>query len=67
MILKFCTKLDRNGNRKGLIIDTVNSRYALDYNSWNISEYIEITATARRKLIAQLDKTGYLQVYERIG
>lgn len=59
MIIRYKTKLDVNGNRYYLTIDTDKKIYKKDYNLWGNDNDIEITKKDRRNIIAQLDAEGY--------
>lgn len=62
MIIRYKTKLDVNGNRYYLTIDTDKKIYKKDYNLWGNDNDIEITKKDRRRIVEQLDSEGYHEV-----
>lgn len=62
MIIRYKTKLDVNGNRYYLTIDTDRKIYKKDYNLWGNDNDIEITKKDRRQIVEQLDSEGYHEV-----
>lgn len=62
MIIRYKTKLDVNGNRYYLTVNTDKKTYSKDYNLWGKDTDIEITKKDRRNIIAQLDAEGYQEV-----
>ena len=63
MILEFSTKINTNGNRYYLAIDTDNKTYSLE--SWHIyrqQDVITITSRGRDKLIKQLESDGFKRI-----
>lgn len=62
MILEFTTKIDRNGNKYYLGIDTDRKIFACTSRHWySVSEFINITRTDRRKILDQLKNEGYTE------
>lgn len=62
MINRYKTKLDVNGNRYYLTVNTDKKTYSKDYNLWGKDGDIEISKKDRRNIIAQLDAEGYQEV-----
>lgn len=62
MIIRYKTKLDINGNRYYLTVDTDRKTYIKDYNLWSKDGDIEITKKQRRDIITQLETEGFTEV-----
>ena len=60
MIEKFKTKRDINGNVYTLVIDHFTKSYKLDYNPFDLSDYILIGKRDRIKLIEKAKENGYI-------
>ena len=61
MVLKFATKRNQYGNRKGLEINLSKKTFIRNYDSWHSDEYIEIKNKDREKLIEQLEAFGFIE------
>lgn len=66
MFIKFSTKVDKNGNKYYLAVDTVNSIYSREPFSWyrcTDPDIIVIDKKQRRKLIDELENAGFQETY----
>lgn len=63
MILEFATKININGNRKYLGIDTDLREYSRERGHWFCKEdIVEIKASDLKKLEAECENKGYKKV-----
>lgn len=59
MILKFKTKINRNGNSNFLRIDTAKHCYYRSCNEFSSCDYVIISKTDLYKLIETIKENGY--------
>lgn len=63
MIEKFKTKRDINGNVYTLVINHYAKTYTLDYNPFDLSDYILIGKRERNKMTKALEANGYNRIF----
>ena len=60
MIIRFCTKLNKLGNRKYLLIDENSKEYSQKLNMFfNRSDFVEVSANDLKKLRQAVENAGY--------
>ena len=60
MIIRFCTKLNKLGNRKYLLIDENSKEYSQKLNMFfNSSDFVEVSANDLKKLRQAVENAGY--------
>lgn len=63
MYMKFCTKRDKNGNRKYINLSTTKKEYTRDYAcEWYSEEYITVSGRDFHKILDMLKAEEYVEV-----
>ena len=67
MIIRFCTKLNKLGNRKVLIIEENTKEYSQKLNMFfNRSDFVEVSATDFKKLRQMVEENSNYSINERL-
>lgn len=64
MFLEFATKRDKNGNRYYLGLETETKTFSRERGKWYSKDDLtaEITRKERRKLIEELEESGFIEI-----